>query len=67
MEPNNSMKPKYYTILSNAIEAGCRHGVTRAFKHTEDPSYEAIENECFKAIMESIHEVFEFEHNLYED
>lgn len=54
------MKPKYYTILSNAIEEGCRLGVTRAFKHTEDPSFELIEEEVSKAIMTAICEVFEF-------
>lgn len=61
MEPNTDMKPKYYTILSNAIEEGCRLGVTRAFKHTEDPSFELIEDEVSKAIMTAICEVFEFE------
>ena len=60
------MKPKYYEILSNAIEAGCRYGVSRAFKHTEDPSLDAIEHEVHAAIMNSIAEVFEFDSNDHE-
>lgn len=55
------MKPKYYTILSQAIEDGCRMGVARAFKHMDDPSCELIENECHRAIMLCITNVFEFE------
>jgi len=54
------MRPKHYTILSNCIEEGCRYGVSRAHKHTEDPSYEQIEAAVYTAIMERINEVYEF-------
>jgi hypothetical protein len=55
------MKPKIYTILNNAIEEGCRYGVSRAFKHDDDPSSDSIEHEVHTAVMNAIGEVFEFE------
>jgi hypothetical protein len=64
-EQDNKMKPKYYTILTNAVEQGVRQGVRRAFKHTDDPSLDQIEDACEKAVMEAIHEVFEFEDETY--
>jgi hypothetical protein len=61
MELNNiDMKPKHYAILSECIEAGCRYGVSRAHKHTEDPSYEEIEEAVYSAIMEKIHQYYDF-------
>ena len=68
MELNNTdMKPKNLVILSNCIEEGCRYGVSRAHKHTEDPSYEQIEEAVYAAIMERIHEVYSFPQTEYED
>ena len=67
MELNNTeMKPKHLVILSNCIEEGCRYGVSRAHKHTEDPSYEQIEEAVHSAIMEKIHEVYDFPMPEYE-
>jgi hypothetical protein len=60
MELNNNMKPKHLVIISNCIEEGCRYGVSRAHKHTEDPSFEQIEEAVFTAIMERIHQYYDF-------
>ena len=60
MELNNDMKPKYYAIINQCIETGCRYGVSRAHKHTEEPSYEQIEEAVHEAIMNEIHTYFEF-------
>jgi hypothetical protein len=57
---NNDMKPKHLVILNDCIEEGCRYGVSRAHKHTEDPSYEQIEDAVHSAIMERIHRYYEF-------
>ena len=57
------MKPKFLVILTQCIEEGCRYGVSRAHKHTEDPSYEQIEEAVESAIMERIHSFFEFPSN----
>jgi len=67
MELNNTdMKPKHLAILSNCIEEGCRYGVSRAHKHTEEPSFEQIEEAVHAAIMERIHAVYEFPETLHE-
>lgn len=60
------MKPKHLVILSNCIEEGYRYGVFRAHKHTEDPTYEQIEEAVHSAIMERIHSVYEFPMPEYE-
>ena len=49
-----------------SIEEGCRYGVSRAHKHTEDPSYEQIEEAVHTAIMDRIHEVYDFPPTEYE-
>jgi len=66
MELNNNMKPKHHVILSNCIEEGCRYGVSRAHKHTEDPSFEQIEEAVFTAIMERIHQYYDFTESEHE-
>jgi len=66
MELNNTdMKPKHLTILSNCIEEGCRYGVSRAHKHTEEPSFEQIEEAVHAAIMERIHQFYDFPETDY--
>lgn len=55
------MKPKHLVILNDCIEEGCRYGVSRAHKHTEDPSYEQIEEAVHKAIMERIDRFYDFQ------
>jgi hypothetical protein len=59
------MKAKHYTILSNCIEEGCRYGVSRAHKHTDEPTYEQIEAAVYTAIMERINEVYDFTETEY--
>ena len=54
------MKPKHHAILSDCIEEGCRYGVMRAHKHTENPSHEVIEDAVHSAIMERIHQYYDF-------
>lgn len=54
------MSPKHLPIISRCIEEGCRYGVALAHKHTEDPSYEQIEEDVHSAIMERLHEMYEF-------
>jgi hypothetical protein len=55
------MKPNYYQIIKDCIESGCRRGVSRAFKHTEDPSYDDIETCVYDSIMIEITGKFTFE------
>jgi hypothetical protein len=60
------MKPKIYTILSQAVEEGVKRGYRRAFKYVENPSEEAILDAVDTAVMASILEYFTFD-NEYND
>jgi hypothetical protein len=55
------MKPNYYQIIKDCVEAGCRRGVSKAFKHTEDPSYDDIETSVHDSIMIEITGKFTFD------
>ena len=67
MELNNTdMKPKHLAILIDCIEHGCRYGVSRAFKHIEEPSPEQIEEAVESAIIERIHQFYDFAGTEYE-
>jgi hypothetical protein len=54
------MKPNYYQIIKECVETGCRHGVSRAHKHTDDPPYDVIETCVQDAIMMEIVNKFHF-------
>jgi hypothetical protein len=54
------MRPKYYQIIHECVEAGCRYGVSRAHKHTDDPSYDVIETCVIDAIMMELNNKFSF-------
>lgn len=54
------MKPNYYQIIKECVETGCRHGVSRAHKHTDDPPYDVIETCVQDAIMLELTTKFTF-------
>lgn len=54
------MTPRYYDILTRAIEEGAGFGVSRAFKHTDTPSHEVICNAVVDEVTNAICEVFDF-------
>jgi hypothetical protein len=54
------MKPNYYQIIKNCVETGCRLGVSRAYKHTEDPAFDHIETCVYDAIMIELTDKFNF-------
>lgn len=55
------MKVKLYGIIERAIEEGIQLGYRRAFKHTDDPSEEAIVESISLAVMYNIDEVMSFD------
>ena len=55
------MKAKEYNLMSMAVENGISYGYARAFKHTDDPSEEAIRTAIYEAVMNEICENFSFE------
>lgn len=56
-----SIQLKTYTIIQDAVERGCQYGVTRAYKHTDKPSFESIVQECESAIMNALCDVIDFD------
>jgi hypothetical protein len=55
------MKPRFYKLLEESIEAGAKRGYVRAFKHTDSPKEEAIIESITNCIMGELHENFEFD------
>lgn len=61
------MKPKTYQVLVLAVEDGVAYGVNRAFKHSDNPTQNQI-NQCVAdAVMNSICEWFDLEDECYND
>jgi len=57
------MKAKEYNLMSMAVENGISYGYSRAFKHTDTPTEEAIRNAIYEAVMNEICENFTFDDN----
>jgi hypothetical protein len=54
------MRVKTYEVLSRAVEEGVMHGWRRAYKHTEAPNEQAVQQAVIEGAMEAICEVFSF-------
>lgn len=54
------MKPKEYLVLQMCIENGVTRGYFRAHKHTDTPDEAQMLDALYQAVMEEIHEWFEF-------
>jgi hypothetical protein len=61
------MKPKFRLILELAIDEGVRSGYYRAYKHTEDPSPDAIIEQIQETVMSQMYEYFDFPEENYLD
>lgn len=55
------MKVNEYKVLQDCIERGISIGYSRAFKHTDTPSDQAIKSAIEDAVMLEICEYFEFD------
>jgi hypothetical protein len=58
---SRKLKPKTIPLLEQCIETGIQLGWNRAHKHTAAPAYSQIEHEILNAIMNEIHEWFDFD------
>ena len=56
-----NMKPNWYKLASEAVEAGARYGVRRAFKYEEHPSAETVLGHVIDAVMSELCEAIDFE------
>ena len=52
---------KEYAVLSECIERGINTGYNRAYKHTDTPTWEYMNAEIYKAIMNEVSDYFVFE------
>jgi hypothetical protein len=55
------MKPKILPLLEQCIEHGVRRGYSRAFKHVEVPSKEAICESIETAVMAELYDWFDLD------
>ena len=61
------MKPNYYRIIMDCVESGCKAGINRAHKHTDEPTYEDIELHIQNAIRIEIMDKFYFPEDQQEE
>jgi hypothetical protein len=54
------MRPRFYKLLEESIEAGARRGYRRAYKHNENPTDEELIEAVTNCIMGELHENFTF-------
>jgi hypothetical protein len=54
------LKVNTYAVLSECIEIGIDRGMSRAYKHTDDPSEEYIKEQILHYIMLQVCEKFKF-------
>lgn len=55
-----TMVPNAYKILERCIEDGVKAGYMRAFKHTDNPTPDMVEDSIVRNVMLEISEWFDF-------
>jgi hypothetical protein len=55
------MRVRTYAVLQRAVEEGVTAGNRRAYKHTDTPSPEAVEEHITREVLNSICEWFSFD------
>jgi phage-related protein len=50
-----------WAVVQRAVEEGCAYGARRAFKHTDAPTSEQIEDACTRAVIDALCEVLLFD------
>jgi hypothetical protein len=54
------MRVKEYTVLTDCVERGVAFGMSRAYKHSDTPSTEYINQQITDAVLSEICEYFDF-------
>lgn len=61
MKVKSTITLRAYDIVSDAVERGVQRGMTRAYKHTNDPSSDYIADQVEQAVLGELCEVLDFE------
>jgi hypothetical protein len=59
--PAATVRLKAYNIISDAVELGVSYGLTRAYKHTNEPDSNYIAEQVENAVMGQLCEVLDFD------
>lgn len=54
------MKVNEYKVLTEAIERGISYGWNRAYKHTDNPTPDAVKTQIEDAVLQEVCEYFDF-------
>jgi hypothetical protein len=54
------MKPKTYKLIDRCVEDGVARGYRQAYKHTDDPSDEAVCERIAQEVMNQLDQWFDF-------
>lgn len=55
------MKPKFLTVLDEALSRGISYGIVRAYKHNDKPTNQDLEMHIHQQVMNELYEWFDFE------
>lgn len=58
---SQGLRVRAYPVLAEAVESGVKYGLTRAYKYTDKPTREDMENAVVVAVMNDICERFDFD------
>jgi len=61
MKPSIKMRFRIYDLISEAVDTGIEFGVNRSFKHSDNPTMEAIKNNVQNEVMLALGNVIDFE------
>ena len=56
----SSLKPNIYAIVRRAVDEGVAYGLTRAHKHGDRPSREALHEHIGREVINALCEVIDF-------
>lgn len=56
----SAIRLRAYPIIDRAVEEGIAYGYRRAYKHTDDPQAEDIQEQIRQAVMQALCDVLEF-------
>lgn len=56
-----NLKFKAYDIIDRAVSEGVAYGLHRAYKYSDNPSNEQLQDQIERAVMHELSEIIDFE------